>query len=174
MKKALWSLACAALMLLIAGAPASAKVKQGDKEIAFFGALISQSFDSGGSASEALIQVSGGFFISNASQVGGSLINVSSDTGGVTSTVRLINGFYKFHFNTDTDTVPYVGAQAGVAEADVGGTSESGASFGAMAGVKMFLSENLSVNPEFNILHSTLAGVGVTQTTLQIGLSYYF
>ncbi|HKJ00542.1 MAG TPA: outer membrane beta-barrel protein [bacterium] len=174
MKKIIGALGCAMLVLVFAAGTASAKVSKGQKEISFFGSLVNTSPDSGDSSTTTILQVSGGVFISDPSQVGGSVILVSTDSGGVTTSVTLLNAFFKYHINPQSETVPYVGGQVGFAAAESGGFSDSGLSFGGMVGAKFFLSENLSVNPEFNLLHSTLFDVSVTQTTLQIGLSYYF
>lgn len=173
MKRFLCTIGCACLALSLAGAPADAKVKKGDKEVSFFGALIDTSPDEGESTTTLIVQVAGGVFVSDNTQVGGSVTQTSL-YNSFTVTLRLINGFVKYHFNPNEPVVTYVGAQAGMAFIEFDSTSDSGLSYGAMAGAKYFVSANLSLNGEASLSQSKIADTSATQTMLQVGMSYYF
>jgi opacity protein-like surface antigen len=175
MKRYAWLLALAVLGIALLAAPASAAVKEGDKEISVYGSYQTIKVDLPDTPAINVIttQLSGGFFVSNAAQVGGSWIQQST-SNGETFTIRTIGGFFKYHFNTQATTVPYVGAQVGQSTVEALGESESATSYGPLGGIKFFLSENLSINPEASMTFTKILDVNVTITTLQIGMSYYF
>ena len=160
---------------LLAGI-AFAAVEEGDKEISVFGSLVNQDFESSETTTITL-QLTGGLFISDNGQVGGSFTNISI-FNSFDVTIQIFSGFYKHHFTPEKEVVPYVGGQAGLAMIDFGGESSSSISYGGMAGFKYFVSEDLSFNGEFNLLFTTfeVAGVDVdvTQTSILAGMSYYF
>jgi opacity protein-like surface antigen len=56
---------------------------------------------------------------------------------------------YNLSFNRAQVVVPYLGVQAGIAGTS-NGTSKSGFSYGGMAGLRFFISENMSLNMEGN------------------------
>jgi opacity protein-like surface antigen len=173
MQKLLWVVGCVLAALLIAAAPASAAVKEGDKEISVYGAVTSIDVE-GFNVTLVTVQLAGGVFINDSAQLGGSITTQSSDAEGETSTSRTLAGFFKFHFNTKETTVPYVGFQAGQTTVEFGSDSESAVSYGPLAGIKFFVSENLSVNPEVDYIKTKILEVDVTITIVQVGLSYYF
>lgn len=173
MKRILLAIGLACLALSLVGTLAEAKVKKGDKEISFFGSVIETSPEGAESTTTVIVQVAGGVFVTDNVQVGGSVMQTSI-FNSFTATVRLLNGFVKYHFNPNDVLVPYVGAQAGMAFVESDFSSDSGISYGGMAGFKYFLSENLSINGEGDIIQSKIADTTATQTILQVGLSYYF
>lgn len=165
----------AVLLVASFAMPAAAAVKEGDKEISVYGAYQSIKVDVPGADTTTVItlQVAGGFFVTDGAQVGGSFTQQSQSDGG-TFTVRTVGGFFKYHFNTQETTVPYVGGQAGLATVEATGESESAVSYGPLGGIKFFVSENLSINPEASITFTKILDVDVTITTVQVGMSYYF
>lgn len=170
------------LMLFIgiffATANSHAALEEGTKEVSAFGAHTTTDPEEGDSSTQLIVQVSGGVFLDPKGQVGGSFTLITSESGGVTAAIRLITGFYKYHLSPEEEVVPYIGGQVGLAFAEAGGESASATAYGGMFGVKNFLSEDLSVNIEYNILFTTLTydnvDYDVTQTTIQAGMSYYF
>jgi hypothetical protein len=158
--------------LLIAAGPASAAVKEGDKEISVYGAVTNISADVI-DLTITTIQLAGGFFVSDAAQIGGSLTNQST-SGDAEGTTRVVGGFFKYHVNPKDTTIPYFGAQVGLATYESGSVSESAVSYGPLAGVKIFVSENLSINPEADVIFTTILDIDVTITIFQVGMSYYF
>lgn len=157
--------------------PAVAATKAGDKELS---AQISVSTISTDDFDVTLTSIWGafGYFVSDALQVGGSLTTMTVSTDAADAGQSFIEGFVKYHFNTKEKAVPYVGAMLGTVTLYTDNESGSGVTFGAMAGVKYFMSEDLSVNGEYSIRHYTvtIAGTDISSTTstAMIGLSYYF
>jgi len=157
---------------------ADAKIEEGTKEISAFGALSTTEPEEGDTTTQLVIQVGGGVFLDTNNQVGGSFTQASSESGGDTATLRVITGFFKHHLNTEEEAIPYLGGQGGMAFLEFAGESASSIAYGGMFGVKFFLSEELSMNVEYNLLFTTITydsqEYDVTQTTIQAGMSYYF
>lgn len=88
----------------------------------------------------------------------------------------------KYHFAPKNVVVPYVGLQLGGFASEQGNMSTDGVAYGALGGVKFFLTENASLNAELNALGMTVSASGggfsydATMTNIKglIGLSYYF
>ena len=76
--------------------------------------------------------------------------------------------------------VPYVGVQAGVTGYESGDDDDSSFSYGALGGIKLFVTEDVSLNLELNYLHTTFdADDGGDDTDLDVtsffvGFSWYF
>jgi hypothetical protein len=160
MRKTVWAFAFALIALLVVATSAQARIKDGQSELGFFG-----EFTSTEGFSVLLGQVTYGKFVSRNSQIGGSVTGLSSDAFELVG----VSAFYRYHFSPDAEVVPYVGAQAGVVITDI---STSG-SIGGSLGVKNFVSENLSVNYEGDVV-LTFGDVSTTTFLLTVGLSYYF
>ena len=156
---------------------AFAAVKEGEKEISVFGSLTTVDPEVGEEISVLILVLSGGLFISDNSQVGGSITNIGI-FNSFESTNLLLDGFYKYHFNPEEEVVPYLGGQAGFGIFGTDVDNSTSISYGGMAGFKFFVSEDLSFNGEFNLKFTTQETAGedldVTLTILQVGISYYF
>jgi hypothetical protein len=161
-------------MLLAWQTSAPAAIKEGAKEVSAFAALSTTDPEVGDSTTQLILQFAGGVFLDPQKQVGGSFTQISVESEGFDATIRVIAGFFKFHVNPEQDVVPYVGAQAGMTFIEAGPFSDSAFSYGGMAGAKFFVSEDLSYNAELNLLMTTIDDQDYTQTTLQVGMSYYF
>jgi opacity protein-like surface antigen len=171
----------AALAAVLMAGPAWAKTKEGDKEIGGYISISSTSASAEGQSVDVTTTTlygSFGVFTTNQLQFGAALLQQTVSTEDADSGAQFLEGFVKFHFNPDTDTVPYVGAMLGTVTFYSGDESATGTTWGAMAGVKFFVSEDLSVNAEYNIRNFVIdiAGVEFTSTTgtALLGLSYYF
>jgi opacity protein-like surface antigen len=96
--------------------------------------------------------------------------------------VLLYNYFVNLKYNfyqEGATTIPYLGVQTGITGYEAAGDDDSDLSYGAMGGVKFFVSEEVSVNLELNYLKTTFdADVGgdidLDVTSLFVGLSWYF
>lgn len=121
---------------------AFAAVKEGDKEISVFGALITVDPEVGEEISVLFLQLGGGLFISDNGQVGGSITNVGI-FNSFESTNLLLDGFYKYHFNPEEEMVPYVGGQAGFGIFSTDVESSTSISYGGMAGFNFSLARTL-------------------------------
>lgn len=181
-----------ALLLLAASVlalPAWAGTKEGDKEVSAAISISSSSASAEGTTVDTTtssILGSFGYFTTKNVQLGGTIFNTESSSTSGGSTVELgtsfLEAFVKYHFNPDTTTVPYIGALLGTVSIKVstGDTTEtgSGTTIGAMAGIKFFMSEDLSINAEYNIRNYTVSIGGLdlstTTGTALLGLSYYF
>lgn len=171
----------AVLAAILVTSPAWAKTREGDKEIAGYISISSTTASAEGESVDVTTTTlygSFGVFTTSQLQIGAALMQQTVSTDVEDSGAQFLEGFVKFHFNQDTDTVPYVGALLGTVTFYSGDESATGTTWGAMAGVKFFVSEDLSVNAEYNIRNFVIdiAGVEFTSTTgtALLGLSYYF
>lgn len=171
----------AVLAAILVTSPTWAKTKEGDKEIGGYISISSTSASAEGQSFDFVTTTlygSFGVFTTNQLQFGAALMQQTVSTDTEDSGAQFLEGFVKFHFNPDTDTVPYVGAVLGTVTVYSGNDSASGMTWGAMAGVKFFVSEDLSVNAEYNIRNFTISFGDVEYTsttgTALLGLSYYF
>jgi hypothetical protein len=84
-------------------------------------------------------------------------------------------GQFKFNFSFDKaqTVVPYLGVQAGIYGTS-NGTSESAFAYGAMGGLKFFLSENTSLNLEGNWQRTKVVSTDVDVFQGLVGVSFYF
>jgi len=164
-----------------------AATKEGDKEVAAYASVSNTdaSVDGGDTTTITVTTLQGsiGYFNTKNVEIGGSVLqqNSSISTPGTdtqTNGVTFLEGFVKYHFNPDTDTVPYIGGMLGTVTVNAGSESGNGTSIGGMAGVKFFKTPDLSINGEYSIRSYTvsIAGVDATSTTgtLSLGISYYF
>lgn len=171
----------AALAAVLFTSPAWAKTREGDKEVAAYASVATTSASAEGQSVDittVTLYGSFGVFTTKQLQLGAAILQQTVSTETEDSGAQFLEGFVKYHFNPDTDTVPYVGAVLGTVTFYSGDESASGMTWGAMAGVKFFMSEDLSVNAEYNIRNFTItiADVEYTSTTgtALVGLSYYF
>ncbi len=80
---------------------------------------------------------------------------------------------YNFSYNKAQTTVPYLGIQAGISGiAD--GSNESAFAYGAMGGVKFFVTERASLNLGLNWVRSKIGDNDIDTLMGTVGLSFYF
>ena len=129
----------AAILLAFVLAPtASAATNQGDTYFTFAGMFERVSYDEGDS--ESATTVAGGleYFVSKEISISFTL----SGTWAEDVDMYGIGLGARYHFNTDSNVVPYVGGQFKYDYADWDGWgSEDGFSYGPVAGVKLFMTE---------------------------------
>ena len=137
---------------------ANAAVKQGDKEISIFGSYRIDNFDLiDGEMETILFGGSLGFFISDQLEL--SLIGnwnwMETTVAGVSAEVEGfdLGGNAKYHFMTDSTTVPYAGYQIAYSnyEAAAYGASAGldGVMHGPLVGAKFFMNESTSLFIEY-------------------------
>ncbi len=95
------------------------------------------------------------------------------DTKQVVMTIFL-SGRADYYFNTGGIYVPYVGAHLGVVRQELMDNKSTEFSYGAQAGVKFFVSENISWNAEVDYSQYKSDEDTTKTTSLLAGLSYYF
>ncbi len=92
-------------------------------------------------------------------------------------TNRIYAGYADFRYNFSYDkaqtVVPYLGVQAGIAGmAD--GTSESAFAYGALGGVRFFVTERASLNLGVNWVRTKIGDNDIDTFTGTVGLSFFF
>jgi len=92
-------------------------------------------------------------------------------------TERIYAGYadarYNFSYNKAQTVVPYLGVQAGIA-GTADGDSDSAFAYGALGGVKFFVTERASLNLGVNWVRARIADSDIDTFTGTVGLSFYF
>ena len=145
----------------------SAGVQQGDNEISFSASHVYTNYAAAGSTDTTALEIGLGHFVTDELQLGIAVGGVWSEGDDVYS----IGANAKYHFNTQGQIVPYVGANIGFLDADYA----DGFVWGPVIGAKFFVtdSDNVFLFLEYNYLiysgdidnyiddqHSLLAGIG--------------
>ena len=112
-----------------------------------------------------------GYFMTDELQLSGNLMLMEAEDFELIG----LDGQAKYHLIQEgSEIVPYVGAQLGNVSISGPGFSESATSYGFMGGAKYFVSEDASVNVEYNYKNVMYEGGDITITTLSVGMSVYF
>ena len=105
---------------------------------------------------------------------------IDPDEGDETTTYSVL-GNAKYNFYQEGWTVvPYLGVQAGVSGYEREGDDDSAFSYGGMAGTKVFVTEDVSLNFELNYLYTQFdeddGGNELDSTTISffVGFAWYF
>ena len=173
MKKMLVVLISGVLLVLSSNVAMASSIRPGTMELGGYASFQTISIDGAGDVDVNTFLVTGGQFIKEDVQVGGTFMFLTADGGGSSADSKMIDAYVKKYFleaMKSEVTIPYVGAQAGLVAFDAGGEDDTQFSYGVMAGIKHFLSEETSVNLEYNYRMFSDATVG----TLMLGISYYF
>jgi opacity protein-like surface antigen len=80
---------------------------------------------------------------------------------------------YNFSYNKAQTVVPYLGIQAGIA-GTADGTSESAFAYGAVGGLKFFVTERTSLNAGLSYVRTKISDKDIDTFTGTVGLSFYF
>ncbi|OVE73353.1 hypothetical protein BVX93_01860 [bacterium B13(2017)] len=186
MKKLLLLLIC--IFLVTFSNSTFAKVSSGMSELQ---ASLSITNTSNGSDSTSTTGIFGvNFFILDWLSLGGSLVGTLSDSDNYTSQSISINAVVDFYLAPSSSVIPFVGVLAGAtmqqSEYEVttyswwGGSStttiddsETNFSYGAHAGLKIFIKENASLNLEVRYLTYEFGDDDITQTQGLAGFSIY-
>jgi hypothetical protein len=146
--------------LLLAGT-ASAAVKKGDLDVEAAGSWAQLKNDEGGGSTDILMATgSVGYFVTDAIQVGvaglGAWIKPSGSDNDIDIYAIGVNG--KYHFMTDKQWVPYVGAQIMTGSVKFGDTTNNGMIYGANGGVRCELTPvtDLFIEAQYNLTSGDL------------------
>lgn len=109
------------------------------------------------------------------------MIMIVDPDEGDTYTLYSYFGNLKINFYQKGWTaVPYVGVQAGVTGYELGDDDDNAFSYGALGGIKLFVTEDVSLNLELNYLHTTFDAddggddLDLDVTSFFVGFSWYF
>jgi len=175
MKKVIVGVLSAALVL--GASSAFAGTKAGDKEVGLNASLSTTSTDTNGSSSDSTsLNIMGtmGYFMSDALEVSvGSMGIVTASDGSDSKNLALFVE-PNYHFNTSTAMVPYAGVHGGMFLSQSGETSNSVFEYGAQAGIKSFLSENVAFNTQLRYDRYSVEDSTTSQLALNVGLVFNF
>ena len=140
------------LALILIGTT-NAAVKEGDTEVSLYGSFQNLNIEGGGSVDTTEIAGSLGYFVTDELELSvvGAWMDISSDVLDMTSWG--LGGNAKYHFMTDSTTVPYVGGQILFEHADgsifgISGSAD-GYLYGPLVGAKFFMNESASLFVEY-------------------------
>jgi hypothetical protein len=175
----------ASLLVALAGSTCFAAVNAGENEVSISGSYRSVKMEGSSDTTDTTFIRGGmGHYLSDNFSIGGDLmyINSSSGTASSDSTTLVANVNARFYLAPKSTVIPYIGAQLGYQGTDSGPYTLTGYNYGAMGGIKFFMSENASFDVELNYSKATVEASGAgssgssTSTTLAglFGLTYYF
>ena len=126
-----------------------------------------------------ILNASLGYFLTDHIEISFSPTYASNKTEGNEMTLYNYFGTLKYNFyGSGWQAVPYVGLQAGMTGIDIEFEDDSyddtSYSFGFMGGLKAFLTENLSLDIEYNWLYTPKLAADMTMSTIFIGFTWYF
>lgn len=98
-----------------------------------------------------------GRFMTNNFQLEGLLEGTWAEVSGADDAYQMLLLVRpNFHFSTESATVPYIGAAAGMLLFDMGEDSETSFAYGAQAGIKQFVRENVFLQIEGSFLRTEI------------------
>jgi len=140
-----------------------------------------------------VLNASIGYFLTDHIEINFSPTIAHADAEGTEANLNNYFGNIKYNFyGNHWQALPYVGLQGGLTKAHIEYQSaevdpitalsvettesydDTSLSFGFMGGIKVFLSENLSLDVEYNWLYSPDLVADLTMTTVYVGLKWYF
>jgi len=178
-----------AVGLVLVMATSALAINKGQSELNLYGAIGETTTKAKGASSQTsddfTTRIGYGYFFTDAFSLGADIdYNYSKSQGssdGTNTIYTLLTT--KYHFMPKNTLVPYIGAQLGGYFMDAGSNlSSTGFAYGALGGIKYFLTENASINAELNFLgmSTTTKASGrsydadMTRLQAMFGLSYYF
>jgi hypothetical protein len=136
--------------------------------------------DDGDSAdfSEYLGMVGLGYYVSDALEVKATTAFVGMSGEGMDAFAILLMAGADYHFMTDRDMVPYVGAYGGgvFADADFAGLDDSttGFVFDIHAGLKQFVAANVAIDYRISYQYMEIEDVTLSNLMAMIGINFQF
>jgi opacity protein-like surface antigen len=126
-----------------------------------------------------ILNASLGYYLTDHVQINFSPTFATNETEGAEISLNNYFGSLQYNFyRSGWQAVPYVGFQAGMTSIDFkyedDSYSDTGYSFGFMGGLKAFLTENLSLDIEYNWLWAPDLTADLTMSTIFIGFTWYF
>ncbi|MGH7943352.1 MAG: hypothetical protein ACREFR_20015 [Limisphaerales bacterium] len=176
--------------LALIASVAVAQTQKGDWDVSVLGSFNSGWITSGSISTSSLKVYNGGaglgYFLTDAWELDGNALVLGAVGGGANLNVVQLTLGANYNFNiqrllpfTEGKTVPYVGAGLGGFIVGGGVTDVGSGHFGAVmgeghAGVRQFLSQDVSLDFQVGYQYLPLPGVSLNDVTANIGLSFYF
>ncbi len=115
-----------------------------------------------------------GYFLTPQLQLG-ALGMFGGNINGETNRIYGISADFRYNFSYDKaqTVVPYLGIQAGVSGIS-DGTNESAFAYGAMGGIKFFVTERASLNFGVNWVRTRIEDTDIDTFMGSVGFSVYF
>jgi len=154
-------------LLLFSGSSFGSPVHAGLTEFNMAG-----SFTSTEGATSYMLGVAYGKFVTDQIEVGGNLTIQGQSYDGDSATMFTPSVFAAFFFPIESDKIaPYVGAQVGLM---TGSGMDSITQFGAVAGIKYFISEGGAITVQPQLLMMSGGGGSATSFGISTGISLFF
>ena len=137
----------------------AAGIEKGDKTISIFGSLTSDDF-----SDTLTIFATGGIFYTDVIELQGSVVLIDSGNFSQTGLGGNVNLYLP---GKNPDLVPYVGGGMQLVLSDTGVGSDTSIGLNAQAGIKQFISEEIAINYQAQLLNSSnydafILSVGIT------------
>lgn len=145
-------------------------VQKGLKEVGIEGAFTYSDYN-GGHSTDTYVAGTLGYFVTDAIEViGGISLNYFDDEFGSGHSIMLGAGV-DYHFNTQSNFVPYVGASIFWGEYDYGTTFDDFAGE-VRGGIKQFLTDNVAL--KYQVFYRAYDKADSEDLGVGLGLSYFF
>ncbi len=155
----------ATLALLAFGASAHAGIEKDDANLSLFGALTSTD-----DTDTLTVQLAGGYFYTETLELQGTILASYTDSSSFETTVTGYGVNANLYLpGNNPDIIPFVGGGATIVLVDSGGFSETEFGINAQAGIKQFLTEQVALNYQAQIVS---AG-DYDATILSVGFSIF-
>ena len=183
-------------LMILPQVPAAHAIEglKGSWSLGLYSALNQSEIDTWGGTYEfsfTVVNASIGYFLTDHLELNFSPTIARAEAEDMEMSLTNYFGNIKYNFYGDKwQAVPYVGLQGGATSinveytetSDEGGVLEDNSesyddtsySFGFIGGIKVFLSENLSLDVEYNWLYSPDLVADLTMSTVFVGLKWYF
>jgi len=159
------------LGLLCSSAFAVEAIKEGRGKISVSGSAQFQRNDA--DVDQVILAVEVGYFVIDDLEVAVKVWGMIFENA---STATLISGILsaKYHIDTESPVVPYVGPQIALVYADFGTDDDTEFGWGGFIGLDFFVTENVALFLEYNLLLTEVMGEGFTQHALNFGMSLFW
>lgn len=170
------TLICLMVLGLIIGGSgfASAAVQKGDTTLTLDLAFTNTETDYGTFDQNLTARVALGRFLTDNFQLEGILSGVTGEMGdgALDYTYGALLVRPNFHFATETATVPYIGAAAGIFHIEMGSESETSFIWGGQVGLKQFIRDNVFLKMEASYLMTEVEGTDMDIFKILVGLGF--
>lgn len=126
---------------------ANAEIQKGDKTISIFGSMTSDDF-----SDTLTIFATGGLFYTDVLELQGSVVLIDSGSFSQTGFGANANMYFP---GKNPDFIPYAGGGVQLILSDTGFGSDTSLGLNAQVGIKQFLSEEIAINYQAQILNSS-------------------
>jgi len=165
-------LALALLGLLCSSAFATEAIKEGRGKLSVSG---SASFQRNDVEIDTLILATEvGYFVVDDLEVAVKAMGMMAEADGTDMTMMSGLLSMKYHVETESPMIPYVGPQVALVYVDYGIDDDTSFGWGGFAGVDFFVTENVSLFVEYNLLLAEVVGQDYMQHALNFGMSLFW